>query len=250
MRKQDPTSHLSHIFAWLALLPQGLCVVYVTLIWSTREVEIGLTFLGQLCCEALNWLLKRHFKEDRPLQIRHLGKGYGMPSSHAQFCGYFAASVVLFVMLRHSPSARARVTDAKARTSATGAATEDEVPLSEVYTLQLHHPRLTHTLLSLAAIASAVVMAVSRVYLYYHTTKQVIVGTAVGVAFAVGWFGLTEVARRVGLIEWILELDLVRMARIRDLLCEEDLVEIGWQLSERKKRRLLSAEGTKAGKVS
>ena len=255
---QDPTSHLSHLFAWLALLPQGLCVVYVTLIWSTREVEIGLTFLGQLVCEALNWALKRHFKEQRPPLLRHLGKGYGMPSSHAQFLGYFAASVVLFVMLRHSPSARIRPADGRSgalHPTASQTREQDKLEgeaeaLSDVYTLQLHHPQLTHSLLSLVAVASAVLMAVSRVYLSYHTPKQVIVGTAVGAGFAVFWFGLTEVARRIGLIGRFLDWNIVRMARIRDLLCEEDLIELGWQVSERKRRRRLEAAQSKGTKRS
>ena len=47
-------------------MPQGLCVVYATLIWSTREIEIFLMFAGQMGCEALNWGLKRWIKEERP----------------------------------------------------------------------------------------------------------------------------------------------------------------------------------------
>lgn len=52
--------------AWLALVPQALCVVYATLIWSNREIEIFLMFAGQMTCEALNWVLKRYIKEERP----------------------------------------------------------------------------------------------------------------------------------------------------------------------------------------
>lgn len=47
-------------------MPQGLCVVYATLIWSSREAEVGLMFAGQMACEALNWGLKRLIKEERP----------------------------------------------------------------------------------------------------------------------------------------------------------------------------------------
>lgn len=47
-------------------MPQGLCVVYATLIWSSREAEVGLMFVGQMACEALNWGLKRLIKEERP----------------------------------------------------------------------------------------------------------------------------------------------------------------------------------------
>lgn len=63
---KNPTDRISYICAWLALVPQGLCIVYATLIWSNREIEIGLMFAGQMACEALNWVLKRHFKEERP----------------------------------------------------------------------------------------------------------------------------------------------------------------------------------------
>ena len=62
----NPNDPISYLCAWLALVPQGLCVVYVTLIWSTREAEVLLMFAGQMTCEALNWVLKRYIKEERP----------------------------------------------------------------------------------------------------------------------------------------------------------------------------------------
>ncbi|POS87269.1 Acid phosphatase/Vanadium-dependent haloperoxidase, partial [Erysiphe pulchra] len=77
----DPHDPISYLCAWLALIPQGLCIVYVTLIWSTREIEILFMFAGQMACEALNFALKRLWKEERPKPMH--GKGYGMPSSHA-----------------------------------------------------------------------------------------------------------------------------------------------------------------------
>ena len=66
---QNPDDPISYLCAWLALVPQGLCVIYVTLIWATREVEIGLMFAGQMACEALNFLLKRMIKEERPKRM-------------------------------------------------------------------------------------------------------------------------------------------------------------------------------------
>ena len=97
----DPNSKLSHACAYLALVPQALCITYATLIWSSREVEILLMFAGQMACEALNWILKRYIREDRPTQM--LGKGYGMPSSHAQFVAFFAVYLGLWVVVRHDP---------------------------------------------------------------------------------------------------------------------------------------------------
>ena len=62
----DPSDPVSYVAAWLALVPQGLCIMYVTLIWATREVEIGMMFAGQMSCEVLNFGLKRWIREERP----------------------------------------------------------------------------------------------------------------------------------------------------------------------------------------
>ncbi|KAF3348216.1 putative oxidoreductase [Verticillium dahliae VDG2] len=91
----DPSDPLSLVCAWLALLPQALCVVYATLAFASREAEVALMFAGQLACEAVNFALKRLIKEARPRRIH--GKGYGMPSSHAQFVAFWALYLVLFL---------------------------------------------------------------------------------------------------------------------------------------------------------
>lgn len=63
---QNPNDPIAHACAFLALVPQALCITYATLIWSTREAEVALMFAGQLACEALNWILKRTIREERP----------------------------------------------------------------------------------------------------------------------------------------------------------------------------------------
>lgn len=115
--------------------------------------------------------------------------------------------------------------------------------ISPVYALQLHYPRLTHTLLTLGLAGLAVLVSLSRIYLSYHTPKQVLVGFAAGSSFALIWFAVTEWARRAGWVEWLLEWGIVRSARVRDLLCEEDLVELGWQVWEDKRRRRRIGKG-------
>jgi hypothetical protein len=37
--------------------------------WSSREAEIVMMFGGQMACEALNWMLKRYIKEERPRRM-------------------------------------------------------------------------------------------------------------------------------------------------------------------------------------
>lgn len=138
----DPTSRISYACAWLALVPQALCITYATLIWSTRELEILVMFTGQLGCEGLNWLLKRWIREERPTQM--LGKGYGMPSSHAQFAAFFAVYLGLWVLVRHDPWAKN-----ESRT---------HIPT----------PLWQRGALAAAGLMGAVAVAQSRMYVYGH----------------------------------------------------------------------------------
>ncbi|KAM0260717.1 hypothetical protein ACHAQJ_002633 [Trichoderma viride] len=212
----DPDDYISLLCAYLALLPQALCVVYATLIFSTREAEICLAFAGQLACEALNFVLKRIIKEERPRRIH--GKGYGMPSSHAQFVAFWSLSLALFLLVRHKP-----LSHGKALTKAK--IWEGGRPWTLVERLAV----------SLAGVLVAAATAWSRIYLNYHTTTQVAAGAAAGLVFALVWFVATEILRRTGWLAWGIELPPARMLRIRDLVVEEDMCQAGWEKWEEKK---------------
>lgn len=203
----NPDDPISFAAAWLALVPQALCVIYVTLVWASREVELLLMFAGQMGCEALNFVLKRIIQEERPKQM--FGKGYGMPSSHAQFVLYFAVYFVLFILFRHVPAYSAGVA--------------------------LSSP-LGKGAVALAVAAGAAAVSISRVYLNYHTPKQVLVGSAVGSVCALAWFFVTHYLRVSGWIDWALDLTFARFFRLRDLLESEDLAEAGWQRWEYKRK--------------
>jgi dolichyldiphosphatase len=164
-------------------------------------------FGGQLACEALNFALKRILKEERPKQMH--GKGYGMPSSHAQFVSFFSISLTLFLLFRHVPKKPA----------------PSHTPLSMV----------ARVLLSGVALANAGLVAWSRTYLNYHTPKQVFVGISAGAVSAVGWFAITTIVRQVGLLSWVLEQPITRLFRMRDLVVEEDLCQSGWEKWEMKR---------------
>lgn len=306
----NPRDPLSHACAWLALLPQGLCIAYSILLFSTREIEIALAFSGQLACEALNWGLKRLIKEQRPEKVRVLGKGYGMPSSHAQFVGFWSVYVSLWLWVRFRPrrkvdgamrdpmrsfvdsmkerdmggdgegaggekkekdkerekrreerhKRRKSEGDAKVSSTTTPVKAEKESlsintmdgtsspvstdesstvasPVSPAFALQLHHPHLTKAFLSAGLLTIGFLVCISRIYLSYHTTRQVYIGYLVGAAFATIFFLATEIARRWGYIDLLLEYPLLRLYRIRDLCCEEDLIELGWGVWEEKRRR-------------
>ncbi|KAG8666125.1 hypothetical protein FPOAC2_11222 [Fusarium poae] len=209
----DPEDHLSLVCAYLALLPQALCVVYATLVLFTREVEVALMFLGQLACEVLNFALKRLIKEERPRRIH--GKGYGMPSSHAQFVAFWSVSLALFLLVRHKPP---RVLKGRAGSG-------------------VHRPWsvVERVAMSVAGMAIAAATAWSRVYLNYHTPKQVVIGCAAGAVSATGWFIIVAIVRQTGWLGWALETPLARVFRVRDLVVEEDMCQAGWEKWEERR---------------
>lgn len=150
------------------------------------------------------------------------GKGYGMPSSHAQFLAYFSVSLSLFLLMRHKPPPSTR---------------KDQIPYS-------HAPLdLSQKLaLSVLTVALAAAVAASRIYLNYHTQTQVLVGIAAGALAGLGWFAVTEVGRRMGWVEWGLESWVGRMGRWRDLVVEEDLAEAGWRVWEDRRGKRLAEQ--------
>ena len=170
-----------------------------------------------MACEALNFALKRLLKEERPKQMH--GKGYGMPSSHAQFVAFFSISLTLFLLFRHVPKR----------------ATPSHTPLS----------MLARVALSGVALANAGLVSWSRIYLSYHTPKQVLVGCLAGAVTGVSWFLVTTVVRQIGLISWALDQPLIRLFRMRDLVVEEDLCQAGWEKWEGKRISPATANGKK-----
>lgn len=238
-------------------MPQALCIVYVTLIWSTREAEVVLMFAGQLACEAVNFALKRLIKEERPSRIHRTGgKGYGMPSSHAQFVAFWAVAMVLFLLVRHTPSwtdhgyrlaqqqqqqrqgENSTINNNKESSSSSRSSRKNAWGQEWVMVESYAHRPWSY---SERAAASAVVLAAaaavswSRVYLGYHTVPQVLVGALAGAACACAWYAATAALRAAGLLAWALESPVARGLRLRDLVVSEDLSQAGWEKWEDRK---------------
>jgi dolichyldiphosphatase len=137
------------------------------------------------------------------------GKGYGMPSSHAQFVAYFAVYLGLFLLFRHSPT-----------------------PSQSVSPFHL----LIRLALAVGLCVGASAVAISRIYLNYHTPKQVLAGCGAGIGCAFAWFLVTAFLRTHDWIDWTLDLTLSTRLRLRDLVVSEDLTEAGWQRWEEKRK--------------
>jgi dolichyldiphosphatase len=143
-----------------ALLPIFIVVAYATLIASRRDLATVAMLIGQLANEGLNFVLKRHFKEERPTDLHPFAPRYGMPSNHSQFMGFLAAYAALWCLRNWRVAVRWRLAAAAA--------------------VQL----------------MAAIVAVSRIYLRYHSIRQVAVGLAVGAAAGATWYVVVELLLR------------------------------------------------------
>ncbi|GAC75861.1 RNA pseudouridylate synthases [Moesziomyces antarcticus T-34] len=161
----DASDPLAKILALVTLSPIFLLCSYVTIILLRRELTFINALIGQLACEGFNWALKRLFKQPRP--TNHLGGGYGMPSSHSQFLGFFAAFFLAHFYLNRPPSLRPR-------------------------TLINSMRRFEHHVAMLLIAAISILTCYSRHHLHYHTPLQIIVGLSIGLAFGAAYYYFTE----------------------------------------------------------
>ncbi|KAI8081739.1 PAP2 superfamily-domain-containing protein [Halteromyces radiatus] len=143
---------------------------------------------GQLCNEVVNAILKEYFQIARPSV--NLGTGYGMPSSHAQFVWYFATFGILYLM--------------------------NHIKLKE---------SAWKIITYLIIVFMAVMVCLSRIYLGYHTSGQVMIGSLVGLVFGWIWYLATEAARRRGLISWLLDTSTARWLLLRDMRDIDNVLE-------------------------
>lgn len=121
-----------------------------------------------------------------------VGKGYGMPSSHAQFMGFFATYVILWT---------------------------------------LRNCKKTSLLLRLArsfvVLGTAGAVCVSRIYLTYHTVEQVVIGFLIGFGSGLAWYIFFRLLKNIGIIEWILDHPFAQYFWLKDTMIDEGL-ETEW----------------------
>ncbi|KAF9258940.1 PAP2-domain-containing protein [Marasmius fiardii PR-910] len=158
----DDASFLSFLLAIITLSPILLMASYAALAVQSRELTIIVMWAGQLTNEALNYIIKHIIREDRPTDM--VGNGYGFPSSHSQYMGYFSSFLILHMFFKH-------------RFSSSG------YPLLD---------RAFRALIYLALLAWAGAVAYSRYRLNYHTPHQIYWGLFIGSSFAVSLYATFE----------------------------------------------------------
>ncbi|KAF8923814.1 PAP2 domain protein [Dissophora ornata] len=170
----------SKVFAHLTLSPLAITCGYIAVILTTRDLTVILMLAGQFINECINYILKRMLKQGRPTD--YLGDGYGMPSSHSQFMGFFATYLIILMYRMGSSS--------------------DSVG--------------SHITTGIVIIWASLVIY-SRVRLLYHTWQQVLTGTFLGCAFAVGYYFFTQrFLRSKGMQDWMIDNSYARWAYLVD----------------------------------
>ncbi|KAH9995435.1 PAP2-domain-containing protein [Russula compacta] len=158
----DDSSYFSLAMALITLSPILLMASYAALAILMRELTVINMWAGQFCCEAFNLVIKRMVKQGRP--AGSVANGYGFPSSHSQYMGYFATFLILHLHFRHNfaPS---------------GFWIVDKAFRPSVY---------------FALIAWTGIVAYSRYHLSYHSVSQILWGLSIGITFGISFYLVTE----------------------------------------------------------
>ncbi|KAG0168118.1 Dolichyldiphosphatase 1 [Apophysomyces sp. BC1034] len=204
----DSEDKVAYAYAYITLAPIAILVFYASIIVSRRELAGIFMLLGQLLNEGLNAILKEHLKITRPHV--HLGDGYGMPSSHAQFVWFFVSYGILYM-----------------------------------YKCMHFDQNAWKQCAASAMLIMATLVSYSRIYLGYHTEWQVMVGAIVGVTFGILWHMIVERGLRDnGYVERILDHPLAKWAYIRDMRSIDNVAK--WEYLQWERTRSWSgAEHTK-----
>ncbi|KAE8257674.1 hypothetical protein A4X13_0g2200 [Tilletia indica] len=173
--RYDAEDPIAQLLALITLAPIFLLCAYTSIILYRRELTFLNALVGQLGCEAINWGLKRLIRQPRPLGLAGVSEeGYGMPSSHSQFMGFFAAFFVCHFVLHHPPLRR---------------------PRTLINTMR----RVEHLGSVVLIVGLSVAVCYSRHYLLYHSTAQILVGLSIGLVIGLTYYYLTEHLTRLPL---------------------------------------------------
>lgn len=182
----NPDDIISVLLVQFSLLPIYIMVFYTSWFLITREIEPVIVVGGHLLNEVLNKVIKFIVREPRPDFHKDFGVGsysltYGMPSAHSQFMGFFALYFIL--------------------------------------TLKYRIPKLTGIQKGFGMVilaTAAALVAISRVYLLYHTYAQVLVGLSSGAVLGLTYFIITSLVRDIGLVDWILTWPIINYFWVKD----------------------------------
>src|SRR5271169_4114430 len=108
-----------------------------------------------------------------------------MPSSHSQFMCFFATYVTLYLVFRYPPSPHNY----------------------HLLFFRTHKFKLwLRCVQSLLVIMGSGTVCMTRIYLRYHTARQVLCGGGIGVLLGLMWYLTVGTLRILGVVDWVLGL--------------------------------------------
>ncbi|KAH9596131.1 Dolichyldiphosphatase 1, variant 3 [Schistosoma haematobium] len=164
------------------MVPIFIIFSIITLIMSRRDLHTIFYFCGCLINELSNYFLKYIIKQPRPFPTIHLGiKSSGMPSNHAQFMGFFCVYIGFFLFIRLVKPLLIRLFRLNQRSFSRQFTTFVYLVCASVTAVVCYSRYLEF-------------LIISRVYLLYHTSTQVLVGIIIGGIFGMIWFLIVQYA--------------------------------------------------------
>ena len=186
---------IGEFLALLSLLPPFVIVSLVTAVVFYKDVIAAYLLVGCLFSSVFTSILKnRIIKEERPPRYDSTEEEieYGMPSNHSSFA-FFCATFVILYILRGGGSWAMKLLPSYKVPGQVSTAIEKKY-ITTHYKLIYHKLwfHLHNLVTILVSLLLAIGCAYSRVFLGYHTTKQVYAGSILGILLGVMWYALFE----------------------------------------------------------
>ncbi|EGG20998.1 dolichyldiphosphatase 1 [Cavenderia fasciculata] len=199
--------------AYITLIPIAIAVGAITLFIFRRDLRTAAVFAGLVFSESVNYVLKKTIKENRPDAYDGLIKGkhsYGMPSSHSQFMFFFSTLVTLFIIKNR---------------------------------INFKHSTSLLTIPFLYTVSAMV--AYSRYHLYYHTLKQVLFGSLVGISLGPIWYFVIEFILVPYIFPIVINNPIGRYFYLRDTSSIHNLMEFEYTNATKEIQRLKNTKKNK-----
>jgi len=237
--------------ALLSLLPPFAIVALTSSTLLYKDVTAGYLLVGSLLCALSTSILKNLIQQPRPSRYDDIMRSseeekeeYGMPSNHSSFAFFGATFIILYIWRgcgtkvwsgRRSALLSSYHKSQKNTLSGTTAVgrkkcvndkdTTNKTRTSFFFKLLVRFWYHLHTTITiLISFVLAIGCAYSRIYLGYHTSNQVYVGSILGTILGLLWYRLFETTIVQRSLIWLESLiDELEIARIRAVCTDDDM---------------------------
>ena len=196
------------LFALLSLLPIFIVVAMTTSTLLYKDVIAAYMLVGSIISPVIVDILKCIIKQPRPsryddIDIEGQEKDcgdHGMPSNHSTFVFFCWSFVVMYIIRR---GGKTLLSQKLMHSDNTNAANMNHQPPSSFKLLSTLWYHLHNIVAIFASLYLAIGCAYSRIYLGYHTTNQVFIGSFLGIVLGILWYNIYEIEIVQKTLIWI-----------------------------------------------